>query len=725
MNFIDKIKTAWKAFQEPQSVKTAEKSTYLSPYYDKSYLRPYNPDDIIQQKGIETYREMMIDDQVKAVMYMKKLSVLSTGGEVKPNELDEQGEEKAEFCNYVLDEFMKGSFNRSLFKIMTAYQYGYSVTEKIFEKIQTGQFKGKVGIKNLKTRPPESFEFHTDKYGNLDFVKQYQEDKSSKIDPKYLIIYTYNEEFDGNFYGKSDLASAYTAWWNKKFNRKFRNIRNERFGMPLALAYYRPGASKKEKDELMNMVQNLQSKSAGIVPRMGEDEEIVKFIESKAQQGKNDAYNTAINYEDRSIARALLMPDMLGFSENKYGSRALGDTQFNLFLRILDFLRNELEEEVIFEQILKQLVKINYPNTQHFPKFKFSPLTEDDKQSIVDTFTNAVKNGVISPTPKDINKTKELLGYPVEEDPEVPQEEEEEEPVEIDESECEHNHKQFAESLNRRPNKYERKMNFTEIRETLDDKQKQVVDKSAKIMRDIQEDLFDEITDVRPTENNDIQYIRDLELDFSELKPILTESFQDIYQKGRQKATEVIEDKQFQSMAALDLPPEKAVEWFDAQADFAIAGVDKEVTDKTKQQLLTGLSQGESTKAVIADIEKTFAPYVAGKVSKDLVENPHRIETIVRTTFTSAYNKGLKQESQASRVVEAYEYSAVLDSRTTDYCSSMDGEIFKKTNPNFNTPPAHYNCRSIIVPVVRSEKYSLNGVNPQEPVSGVTRSPGF
>ena len=47
------------------------------------------------------------------------------------------------------------------------------------------------------------------------------------------------------------------------------------------------------------------------------------------------------------------------------------------------------------------------------------------------------------------------------------------------------------------------------------------------------------------------------------------------------------------------------------------------------------------------------------------------------------------------------EYSAIMDSRTTEVCSGLDGKIFKMSDPQLDNlrPPNHYNCRSVLVPV--------------------------
>jgi uncharacterized protein with gpF-like domain len=46
-----------------------------------------------------------------------------------------------------------------------------------------------------------------------------------------------------------------------------------------------------------------------------------------------------------------------------------------------------------------------------------------------------------------------------------------------------------------------------------------------------------------------------------------------------------------------------------------------------------------------------------------------------------------------------------LDERTTEVCAYLDGKLFSPTDPDLTDllPPNHFNCRSIVVPVVVGE----------------------
>ena len=55
--------------------------------------------------------------------------------------------------------------------------------------------------------------------------------------------------------------------------------------------------------------------------------------------------------------------------------------------------------------------------------------------------------------------------------------------------------------------------------------------------------------------------------------------------------------------------------------------------------------------------------------------------------------------------VEAVQFSAVLDSKTTDICESRNGKILRLDDPKLqeNTPPFHYRCRTILSPITAPE----------------------
>ena len=60
----------------------------------------------------------------------------------------------------------------------------------------------------------------------------------------------------------------------------------------------------------------------------------------------------------------------------------------------------------------------------------------------------------------------------------------------------------------------------------------------------------------------------------------------------------------------------------------------------------------------------------------------------------------------ATGVVEAYQYSAILDDVTSEICGNLHGLTFPKGESP--VPPMHFNCRSVLVPITRFESWSAD-----------------
>jgi uncharacterized protein with gpF-like domain len=58
--------------------------------------------------------------------------------------------------------------------------------------------------------------------------------------------------------------------------------------------------------------------------------------------------------------------------------------------------------------------------------------------------------------------------------------------------------------------------------------------------------------------------------------------------------------------------------------------------------------------------------------------------------------------AEAGRIA-GYEYSAVMDDRTSDICADLDGKFFSVQDANSVQPPLHFNCRSQFIPVFVDE----------------------
>jgi SPP1 gp7 family putative phage head morphogenesis protein len=717
-------------FQTPIKNDTSD---YESPYYFPSQNSFFNPDDIAQKFTLDKYDEMKLDDQVKAALYLKKMTVIGSGGEVVPpekEELTDLDKRITEFVDFNINDYLIGSFSKFLYKDMSAYDYGFSITEKLFGIIEHSQWKGMHGIQQLKTRPPHTFDqgFITDQHGNL--VKIIQDAKNGKIelDPRKFIIYTYNSDFDGNFYGTPDLRATYNAWFRKQQINKFWAIALERAALSPLMAFVERGVGTTEQNKVNDWLKNMQLKSTAVFKKGTE----IESLEMKSK-GLDKAYGEAISYHDKAINRSILLPDQLGFSDTKFGSRASSDTQLDVFFNVIRFLREEQEEVVIFEQYIKPLVDANFGKQEDYPKYKFNTITEDDKQKALELVIKAVKDGVIV---KD-----EVLETFVREKLELPPKEEVEEEDTEDDNDTEDNDRleqperkekpevddkevldkidntEFAEkkkrvdiSLHRKPNAHEEKMEFNEVVNELEVLENKALDKSIDVMEDITETLITGVINKKIIENKDMVAINNLDIPgFGKLRSVFHDASLASVAAGFKRGSTAISNarKEFAEGQNFGLNKSETIEWLKKNSIAVTGKVKHDVEDAAKRILYQALKDGKTTKETVFELERMMQNFLEGSVTAKASDKAWVLENIVRTGTNTAYNMGLQQSYEATTFVERYQVSAILDSRTSDICTSLDGTVYAKDDPEFTFPPYHFQCRTIIVPIVTDEPSEL------------------
>jgi len=638
--------------------------------YPTALFTPYNPDTLASRKGgLRIYDKIRRDDTVKGCMNLRKFAVLCSGWVVEPASDDEADIEVAEFVKHNLER-VKGTFEDVLLNIMTAFDYGFSVSEKVYTLLPgTEPYGGKVGVKAIKTRKPHGVDFDVDEFGNLRKNGVWQGFGTRKLPPNKFIIYTYRKEFD-NWYGVSDLREAYRAWWSKDVIIKLYNIYLERYSMPPAVGTLKKALTKNERTTLKNILDNLQARTSIVLP----DGVELDFPEVSGRGAST--YKDAIAVHDMAIARSLLIPNLLGVSEQgHYGSYSQGKVHFDVFLQIVDKHRRDLEE-VLNEQLVRELVSFNYA-VDKYPKFKFRPMDEEKRQAMAKLFIDAVEKGVISPTLKDENKLRQHLGWP-----------------EREEEEGGYQLRSYT-TYFRPLSPYEKKCQFERIQRYLDQLDRNSVEKITGVIKQQRDWLIDFVSkrmgkgELRPT------LIQKLELKYGgKLQEVITEMLRLAFYEGRKEVEREIGKKHYKRLNPF--APTAALEWLKSKGIQTKEILNSQLRFKVQNILMESLKKGIPLKETIQKIQQAYQPYVGDPaVLVPGAVTPYSIEKLVRTNTTAAYNHGrVSMMQQAGDYVPAMEFSAILDSRTTEICRKADGKVIPKNDPDMERfiPPLHHNC---------------------------------
>jgi SPP1 gp7 family putative phage head morphogenesis protein len=734
MAIIERIKSAYSALVgEQQEVISAEASAFNSPYYAASQLKPYNPDDLVRKKGIEVYREMMRDDQVKAVMLMKMTAIYGTGFKIVPAGEEAADVELAKFIEYVIGDGMSlrrgdksvNSFKKTIKRLYSSMIYGFSFHEKVYRRFESGEYAGKIGLSCIKTRPPHSFEFYTDDYNNLTEVKQHTNTgikTFSGTDLDKFVIYSYdadNTSF-GGWYGVSDLRAAYRPYWSKEMIIRFLNILIERFGMGIVVGKYPTGLSDSDKAILKDMIKNISAKTAFAV----NEKVIFEILESK--NAGTPPHVAVIQEYNKAIARSLLLPDKMGYTDSEGGSYNLGKNQFDLFMGILEDLRED-GAEIINEQIINDIVDKNFSNVQKYPKFQWNPLTQKDKQKLSALFITAVEKGVVIATEEDEAHLREDLEFPKRTAESIPmparpnpaqQEADGGEEKEADDKEDADDKKQpkkgekFAASGKRAFTEYEKKVNFEAIEKETDGIEYEYGLEMGRVVSRIKDAVYNTVITKKIVDNQDYDAVQKLTLKYiGDMRMMFKDCLRKSFTTGRSTAKDEI--KKTFAAPVKSLPPKEALAFFERKS-FTLAGMEEQrILNKVQNILYDSIKTGKTTDDAIYNLEEFFDEYEveqmtsAGKL-KPIAEIPGRIEVVIRTNVNDAYNQGrikMFEDPNVKDMIKAYQYSAIMDGRTSDICSALDEKVYKTSNPIWKsiTPPNHHQCRSILVPVFADE----------------------
>jgi hypothetical protein len=373
--------------QEQELMKLAQEiGIYKDDTYDRYDSEDFNPSDF----DLDVYEKMLKDGQVKAGLDIIKLSATARGFTVTGD--DNESKKYADFINENF-ELIRGNVEDVLGEMLTALEYGYSATEKVFDYDRNS---GKIMLKKMKVLNPHSIAVKTDRFGDIEYVKQSIGSKQIKIRPEKIIWYAHDKKF-GNPYGNSVLRTVYKHWFIKDKMYRFANIAYERYGTPLLVGQVQDAKDVGKMKKLLSRINGL----TGLAISGGD--------EIKAIQGSNADFVGYIEHHDRKIMEGLLVPPMLlGLSRGQGGSYAMSSNQFDVFMIRLQALQRDLKA-LIEEEIIRPLIDMNFPNVKKYPSFNFKPLADEDTEKLARVFQMMIQAQVVAPSEEWI---REELGFP-------------------------------------------------------------------------------------------------------------------------------------------------------------------------------------------------------------------------------------------------------------------------------------------------------------------------
>jgi len=687
--------------------KTGDIGVMSSNIYQGRDFTFYNPDDLLTNKGATIYKRMLRDDQVKAAVHFKKNAIISRDWyfdldyDEETGEADPEQQKMADLFTEIIAQ-IKGAWSDTVTAFLSAINNGFSICEKIYKPIV---FDGKTywGIDDIKLRPFDTFNdggFVVDKHGNLIEIKQTMGGADEIKIPFDKIVHFVNQPDIDRYYGESDLRAAHRAWWSKDIAIKFQNIHLERHAHGFVFAQVEGSLSDPQNSALKDALENITINTSLKVP----SNVTLKTIQPLSTQ----AYEKAIQQYNTAIARSVLVPNLLGLSEQgPHGSRSLGDTQFTGFLWVLNAIDNRLCE-TINDQIFKQLAIWNF-GTEDFPKYRTEPLSDQEQLDLAKGWAELIKAGAVTKSDSDERHIRRQLGMPEK------VEDEEAEPVEVPDIEDWINQQPAPHEVRREmaEKAWLKRVNFAKIERKWTNADNGLSNAINAIVADIKVAITKQVEkiggdkswgNVKPAEAQGVTIPKK---DTSNLRKTLRVELTGIFNDAYDMAGRELPPRKFRRIG-IGMDKTQSEKFINSRMMQLTGIIETKIIDAVALSLQNAITYDKSLKDTIAQLDKDLGDYLpevdaAGRA----VNRPARIENIVRTETGKAINMGrlsLFGDPQLKGFVQAYEYSAILDDRTTDICEHLHGKILRDFS--HYQPPNHYQCRSLLVPVTQVDDWN-------------------
>lgn len=711
------------------------------------------------------------DAQVFASLLVCELPIRSTRWYIDParnekDEVDPEDQEVADFVEKALFEVMEQPWDSWLLECLTMLPMGFSCFEKIY---MPDKESDKIWLRKMAFRRQETIDrWETD--GGAAGVRQILPtaletgenagDTMVSIPAEKLIIFSFRREGD-NYEGVSVLRSAYKHWFIKDQLYKFDSVRHERASIGIPVIYLPDNATDEDKEEALNIVKNIRgTEQTGVVmPGSKDSGWLFEFADLRAEKG-TDLFES-IKHHNREISKNVLAQFLeLGATES--GSRALDESQQSLFIIGLESVAKQIDE-VISRFLIPELVDMNF-DVERYPRLKHDKLGNVDYSQLSTSLKNLADSNILTPDLELEQHVRAIMDMPVRKDIGKPSEDtrdavmqkkiserdpnfkkaidkkaEEQEPSADEVQAHEHEHvdddetKEFKEICRRIDNDFiirlqnecrtpedyavlkkkgfkfnefekdsprpltfaEKKVNFKSIKRAMDTFGEKLENDVTDITEKQKQDLLRQVK--KAVDNNDIKALGELKVkNKGELSQALTDVQKEMFEIGKKTASTEMNVK---------VPPTKSEVRgaMRVQNDALVDDLGNRMQDTAK------LTSAEFIQKNGGSISQVGSAAVVAAVAESLDKTVSKARSTLNTVgVTGAVNLGRSTifERFPERVF-AFQYSAIIDDRTTNFCLSMDGRVVKPGSTEFVdlSPPNHFNCRSIWVEILVDETF--------------------
>lgn len=671
----------------------------------------YNP-KLRDRAGLDIYDEMRKSDgTVRAAVLACSLPIRAADWYIEPASEDAADKEVADFVTACLFEYMTLGWDDVLRQALLCLPFGVMVFEKVFA---TREVNGKTLIvwDKFSPRMPRSIYKWAVGTGNDPGITQFRSDGSVAEIPMDNLLVIVNEMEGMNWWGMSILRPAYKHWFLKNTLYKIDAIAHERQGLGIPYVKLPDNFTEQDRKNAETILKNLRANSQAYITEPHDYE--IGFKDMMARTTRDPSQSIA--HHNREILVSVLAQFLELGASNKgassSGSRALSQDHSKIFLNSLEAVANQVTDG--FNPAIKELVDLNYDGIEDYPKLTFTGLSETDGLQLSTAYQALITSGGLQAGKNDEQFFREVLGLP-ERDPD-------EEPIvtpaqkldiqakadaaaaPANDNAPDPKKKAYRERLAsegtgtfkpwRKLTFAEQKVNFEGLQSQMDQLEADFDAKTQGLLHDARDKYMAAFT--KAAQAGDTKGIKDATLKVeADLARIIKQGMTVAFLYGKNAAAKEIN-------VPAPANPSEMLKQIDITSSAIAANQIAKIEADSKIAYVTALTQGSSVTSALGAADAAAAD---------------AIDTVTGDASDVLMAAGINQGRNTvfdlnSANIYALQRSEILDSRTCDFCLSMDERIISSDDDLASTDAFHSNCRGIWVAILNDEaqKPDIGGV---------------
>jgi hypothetical protein len=338
----------------------------------------------------------MTDGQARALYRLLSLPIHSAlkGSSFIPAP---DGEAEAEFITQAMLEpphagGMTVTFDRFMSQLLQGLFDGFAAFEKVYWVPQYGKLKGKLTLKKLGYRPPETVTFIVDKNGSYEGFRQRTYTYGKTVDvyiPKARSFYYAAQEDENPFYGISYFQSAFYHWDKKQKVYFTAHLAAQRSAVGTRVGTVPRNAGTAARAEFARNMSNMALQQYLIMPE--------GFTVESIKEGGNFDFLSYLNHHNSQMSKSILGQFIDKDQGAGRGESSVVDNDSggdDIFFLTLQAIMDQIASQ-INHYLIPDLIDANFKG-QKYPKFTWGKLTDDQKKRVAKIFEKMATAGDVS-----------------------------------------------------------------------------------------------------------------------------------------------------------------------------------------------------------------------------------------------------------------------------------------------------------------------------------------